>query len=271
MKNVITRSLTGIIYIGVIIGAIILGGWWFWSLTALFAILGITEFNNISDEHKLPKTLSVIDVVASLILTLAAFCNTDTVILLTAYTACLMIRAIAQLYTKADNPLNQLAHSFMGQVYVACPLAMLNLVYFTIATPALVMAMFILIWLNDTGAFCVGSLIGKHRLFERISPKKSWEGFWGGMAFCIGAAFLFRYAFSGFYGDLTISALVCYSIIVSVFATWGDLIESLIKRTLKIKDSGNLLPGHGGILDRVDSLLLVIPATMCYFIIINNL
>ena len=124
--------------------------------------------------------------------------------------------------------------------------------------------MFIMIWLNDTGAFCVGSMIGKHKLFPRISPNKSWEGFFGGVVFAIASAFVFKYGFPQYFDNISIGGLCGLGVVVSAFATWGDLVESLIKRTLGVKDSGTLLPGHGGILDRIDSLLLVVPASLLY-------
>ena len=124
--------------------------------------------------------------------------------------------------------------------------------------------MFVCIWLNDTGAYLVGCTIGKHRLFERISPKKSWEGFFGGMVFCI-AAGAFAHLLIG--GSQAI--WIPFAIIVSVFATWGDLVESLIKRTAGVKDSGNIMPGHGGVLDRIDSLLFVAPAILAYLFLVH--
>ena len=126
-----------------------------------------------------------------------------------------------------------------------------------------------MIWLNDTGAFCVGSMIGRRRLFERISPKKSWEGFWGGMAFSIIAGILLYLFGDGIFGVFDDSPWrwVALGIVVPVFATWGDLAESLLKRTVHVKDSGHLIPGHGGILDRIDSLLLVSPAVVIFLFI----
>ena len=122
------------------------------------------------------------------------------------------------------------------------------------------LSIFIFLWLSDTGAYCVGSLIGKHRLFERISPKKSWEGFWGGIAFNLVLAYILSTQFN------VLSQLEWYglAITVSIFATLGDLCESLLKRTLQIKDSGSILPGHGGMLDRFDSSLMAIPAAVVY-------
>ncbi len=131
------------------------------------------------------------------------------------------------------------------------------------------LAMFILIWLSDTGAFCVGSLMGRHKLFKRISPKKSWEGFFGGLLFCLAASAFFYFYGNGVFGYLNLWQLLGMGAVVCVFGTWGDLVESLIKRSLGVKDSGSLLPGHGGILDRIDSLLLVTPALLLYLVGVN--
>ena len=128
----------------------------------------------------------------------------------------------------------------------------------------MLLALFIFIWLNDTGAFCVGTLIGKRRLFERISPKKSWEGFWGGLGLCILLAVVISYWFNDVFSGPNLYTWIGLSIVVSVFSTLGDLCESLIKRSIGVKDSGKLLPGHGGILDRIDSLLLVSPTALFF-------
>jgi phosphatidate cytidylyltransferase len=127
-----------------------------------------------------------------------------------------------------------------------------------------------MIWLNDTGAYCVGSLLGKHRLCERLSPKKSWEGFFGGLVFCIAAGIVASYILSdSIYSFMIIT--ISLGVVVCVFATVGDLFESLIKRTLHVKDSGNLIPGHGGILDRIDSLLFVAPAVFFFYALVMSL
>jgi phosphatidate cytidylyltransferase len=128
--------------------------------------------------------------------------------------------------------------------------------------------MFIFIWLYDTGAYCIGMLLGKHRLFERISPKKSWEGVFGGIAACIAGAYATFYWFDEFFQVPDLATWIGLSVVVAVFATFGDLVESLVKRTVGVKDSGNILPGHGGILDRIDSLLLVAPAVLIYLMLV---
>ena len=280
MKNVFKRSLTGILYVALIVGAIFAGAWWFWGLTILFGILGVNEFNRITNKSFVSNTTTLLDLVGTvLIITAAApqFIQTGTILpdlrttalCLIGYFIYAIARFVIQLYLHAGHPLSHLAHSILGQVYIALPMAMLGALY-TIAGKHIVLVMFILIWLSDTGAFCVGSLIGKHKLFERISPNKSWEGFLGGLAFCLGVSTLLAVLFPGYFHNLNLWQMLGMGAVVCVFGTWGDLVESMIKRALGVKDSGSLLPGHGGILDRIDSLMLVVPALMLYFICIAS-
>lgn len=270
MKNVITRSITGLAYIALIVGAILGGNLWMLLLCLLFTVLGINEFNSISDNHKLPLVLNCLDIAGGVIMNLTCYGLLTTgwiaLLLPLLFIIYIMVRCIAALYLKESDYLAGLAHSFMAMVYVALPMTLLLATYMVSAVShSIVLLMFIMIWLNDTGAFCVGSLIGKHRLFERISPKKSWEGFFGGLAFAVIAGVV-AYLWLGDtkFAGYSLLALALYGALVSVFATWGDLVESQIKRTLGIKDSGKLLPGHGGILDRIDSLLMVAPLTFIY-------
>ncbi|KAA6305037.1 Phosphatidate cytidylyltransferase, partial [termite gut metagenome] len=175
---------------------------------------------------------------------------------------------ISELYLKRENPPANWAYTMLSQFYVALPYALLNVLAFQYDyaansvdyNPVIPLSIFIFIWLNDTGAYCVGSLIGKHKLFKRISPRKSWEGAIGGGALAIASSFVFAH----FFPVLSIIQWVGLALTVVVFGTWGDLTESLLKRQLGVKDSGNILPGHGGMLDRFDSALLAIPAAVIY-------
>jgi phosphatidate cytidylyltransferase len=184
-------------------------------------------------------------------------------IVFSAYFLYIAFVFISGLYAKRQDFLTCTASVFLGQLYIALPLSLLNLLAFPITGtyyPGLILALFVFIWINDTGAYIVGSLFGKHRLFERISPKKSWEGFWGGLLFTLASSFLLARLAPA----ISLYHWIAISLIVVLFATWGDLIESLMKRTLQVKDSGNILPGHGGLLDRFDSLLLAVYGVLFY-------
>lgn len=180
---------------------------------------------------------------------------------------------VSELYIDRENNILNWAFSFMSQLYIAMPFAAFNVLCF-INTPAGVtyyywyaLSVFFFIWSSDTGAYLVGCMIGKHRLFPRISPKKSWEGsIGGGVLAIIVSQILASFVPFAENIDSTMSRILWagMAIVIVFFGTWGDLVESLIKRKIGIKDSGNILPGHGGMLDRFDSSLLAIPAAVIY-------
>lgn len=271
MKNVVVRALSGIVYIALIVGALLAGQPWLSILTALFAALAFVEFQAVTfrSDGGLKPAIRIIDILFGVGLVISAGYGLmyATVGAITVFLCYPLVRLTVALYDKSGGAFYTSALSALSMIYIALPLAVLNILFDQLPHSShLVLMMFILIWLNDTGAFCVGSLFGKRRLFERLSPKKSWEGFFGGLAFCIlaGAAYALWYDKA----PLSVVEGVGFGIVVSVFATWGDLFESLIKRTSGVKDSGHLIPGHGGILDRIDSLLFVAPATMIYWLIL---
>ena len=271
LKNLVKRSLSGIIYVALIVACVILGGWWFNALLLLFTILGVVEFHSLVDKSVSKKT-SVVPLVTDLLASVALVLGMSySLAFLAIFILCLIVRLIAQLYIHEDAPLVRLAYSYMGVFYIALPLGLLGFIMEMLGediAKALLLTMFVMIWLNDTGAFLVGSSMGRHKLFPSISPKKSWEGAIGGVIFSIGAAFVVKYCFPDYFDSVTIVQLCVMGLIVGIISIWGDLVESMIKRTLHVKDSGNLIPGHGGILDRIDSLLLVAPAVAVYFFII---
>ena len=170
---------------------------------------------------------------------------------------------IAELFKKHAYPLENIAIGILGVIYVAVPLSLAHFIVFTedgMYSPNLMIALLALIWIYDSGAYLFGISLGKHRLFERISPKKSWEGSIGGTLMALAAAFLI----SKQIGEIGLVHWLILTLLVTVMSTFGDLSESLLKRRFGLKDSGQLIPGHGGLLDRFDSLLFAIPVFVCY-------
>lgn len=269
MKNLITRSISGLIYIAVIVVCVLAGKWSFMGLTILFCVFGLLEFNHLGLAAAKPATrnwLTAADALggAILITTVTLYITSGCIIPFAVYLLYLLARLTAQLYIKEEGCTSMLTCSLTGQMYIALPLALVNII--EQYSPHLVLIMFVFIWINDTGAYIVGSTCGKRRLFPRISPKKSWEGFWGGAAFCLVASLAIAYLLGDFIPQLRKGDIIALAEITVVFATFGDLVESMIKRNLHVKDFGNIIPGHGGILDRIDSLLFVIMSTLCYLI-----
>jgi len=178
---------------------------------------------------------------------------------------------ICELYANRKNPIERLAYIFFGQGYIAVPFSVLNVLAFPesgangrVYQWIWIIALFVFIWANDTGAYLIGVSIGKHRLFERISPKKSWEGFFGGMTLSVSCSLILSYLCP----QIPLLHWVGLGVFIVVLATFGDLTESLIKRTLGVKDSGKALPGHGGFLDRFDSMLFAIYVLAFYIEIV---
>ena len=176
----------------------------------------------------------------------------------------------SELYLKNENPIHDWAYTMLSQMYIALPLSMASVLAFDVQPDGLVhydmmvpLMVFVFLWVNDSGAYCAGSLFGRHKLFPRISPGKTWEGSIGGGLLVLIVAGAVGW-WLGQSHPLNILMWMGLGVVVVVFGTLGDLVESLFKRTLGIKDSGNILPGHGGMLDRFDSSLIAIPAAVVY-------
>ena len=282
MKNFIVRTITAVFFVAAIVSCFLRPE----AMILLFGLVtGMTiwEFTRLVNERENVNVNQMISTVAGVYLFLAmAGYNSGLTpaAVFIPYLITLIYLMVAELYLKQPDPVNDWAYTMMSQLYIALPFSMLSVlafqsddtgIHYTWTVP---LSVFIFLWINDTGAYLCGSLLGKHKLFPRISPGKSWEGSLGGGILVILVAVLVWYL-SELYGEnpLGLSAIewAGLGLTVVVFGTWGDLVESLFKRTLGIKDSGNILPGHGGMLDRFDSSLMAIPAAVVYLYTISIL
>lgn len=277
-SNFIQRTITGTVFVAVLIGGIIGGPVSFSILFAVITALTVYEFGTIVGKQDGVRINRAVCALAGAFLFfgfayIGVAPGRNEVLI--PYLFLLVYLMICELYLKRKNPLNNIAYTMMSQMYIALPFSLLNVLAFhtdltgsvSEYNPILPLSIFIFTWVNDTGAYCTGVLFGKHRLFERISPKKSWEGSIGGGAFSIIAAAVLAH----FFPFMPLGVWIGLGLTIVVFGTWGDLTESLLKRTLGIKDSGNILPGHGGMLDRFDSTLMAVPASVVYLYLISIL
>ena len=268
LKSLAIRTVTGAVFVAVIVCSILCNEYTFALVFAAFAALASAEFYRLVDDlTHAPRGTLFVDIMGSILLfiTFYTYATKDfdaSSIITVPYLVYFLVRFIMQLYDKVERPLEGWAYSFLGQIYVALPFAMCNVLYFRFS-PIILLSLFVFIWVNDSGAYLVGCTIGRHRLYERISPKKSWEGFWGGLVLAACVA----YVASLYLDILNTWQWIGLALTCSIFGTWGDLCESLIKRSLDVKDSGKSLPGHGGWLDRFDSVLLAVPASILYLFI----
>ncbi len=236
MNNVIVRSISGIVYIALIVGCIFAGDIFFFILTSLFSVTGMYEFTrmaHIGEAEGMPYArATAAEVLFSALIPLLAFTPDPALMYVTAMMTYFLVRAILGLNDTRDHAFREVAKSVTGIVYVSSPLLVLNLLYASgEGMHVLVLLMFVMIWLNDTGAFCVGSLIGKRKLCQRLSPKKSWEGFWGGMAWCVIFSVVCFYYFDAL--NLELWQWIVLGVLTSLMSTWGDLFESMLKRTVR--------------------------------------
>ena len=276
MKNLIVRSITGVFFVAAIVVCFMEPA----AMEFLFALvtgLSIWEYCGLVNNVKGVQVNRFISTVAGVYFFLAAggFCSglVPTAAVFIPYLLTIVYLFISELYAKTENAVNDLAYTMLGQMYIALPFSTINVLAFNVAADGSVvfnylipLCVFIFLWANDTGAYCAGSLLGRHKLFPRVSPGKSWEGSIGGAVIVLIVAFFIgRYENgTGVDTGLTVMQWMGLGLVVVVFGTWGDLVESLFKRTLGIKDSGNILPGHGGMLDRFDSSLMAMPASVIY-------
>ena len=276
MKNLILRALTGAVYVGAIVAGIMLPAPALWILVFLLALGANAEYHRLTVNlatFENPNLVFYDTLGVVMVALLPSATNSPNTLLCMALFIMLYLisRPIVSLYhSDMRASLHNLAYAMLGIIYVGLPLGTMGFtgILFAGSGRWLILGMFILIWVNDTGAFIIGSMLGKNKLFERLSPKKSWEGFFGGFLFSIiGGVVYYFCAKNHLPAQFNAVTFAIYGAVVSVVATWGDLFESMIKRAAGVKDSGKLLPGHGGVLDRIDSLLFVAPATLIFMLV----
>ena len=270
-KNFIVRTITGVLFVAVLVTCF----FWPLSMVLLFALItGLTiwEFGGLVNQWDDIQVNRFISTVAGvyLFLAMAGYCMGITrATVFVPYLITLIYLLVAELFTKAVNPINNWAYTMLSQMYIALPFSTINVLAFQTGGEGnynfvLPLSVFVFLWVNDTGAYCAGSLFGKNKLFPRVSPGKSWEGSVGGAILVLVVAAIVGWLTADGESGWSIPVWMGPGWVIVVFGTLGDLVESLFKRTLGVKDSGSILPGHGGMLDRFDSSLLAIPAAVVY-------
>ena len=272
-SNLVTRTITGVLFVAIMVcgflrpEAIIF-------LFALITGMAIWEYCGLVNDIEGVSVNRFISTVAGVYFFIAVAAWRSGIVtnfvIFVPYLLTVIYLFASELYLKNENPVHDWAYTMLSQMFIALPLSMINILAFDVQSDGFVhydmmipLMLFVFLWVNDSGAYCSGSLFGRHKLFPRISPGKTWEGSIGGGILVLVVAVVVGYLL----GDghtLSIPMWMGLGLVVVVFGTLGDLVESLFKRTLGIKDSGNILPGHGGILDRFDSSLMAIPAAVVY-------
>lgn len=266
MNNLVTRTLSGAVFIAIVAGAILWNPLAYVGVFLAVVIWSLLEFYDIIIKDRVHAS-KFTGILCGAVLFVAGFFYAQGIVsgeVFLVFIPLLVILFIAHLYSAEHNSFRGVAYTITGVVYIALPFSLCNgLVYphhDTQYVKGILLGFFILLWINDTFAYLTGIVFGKHRLFERISPKKSWEGFFGGLLFTIA----FSLPVTGLFPVLPYYHWMAIAAITSIFGVYGDLLESMLKRNLKIKDSGRFLPGHGGILDRFDAVLLAAPVVFFY-------
>jgi phosphatidate cytidylyltransferase len=271
MKEITIRSITGAALVLAIVVSILLGPIVFAALFLIITLLGTYEYYKMIQASKYrPQTVfgTSLSVMLYILMVLVSMRILDPSYL-TLSVVLFFIVPIRELYRNHASPIPNIAQTLFGILYVGLTLGLLNFLFYYghdgTQSFHLILVFFVILWTSDTFAYLTGISIGKHRLFERISPKKSWEGFFGGLIAALGVGYISSF----FFEEYSWIEWLGYAAVTAVAGVYGDLVQSMFKRSLGIKDSGNILPGHGGILDRFDAVLLAIPAAIAYIMLIN--
>ena len=273
MNNTVTRTLSGICFLAIVIGGLLFNKYLYAVLFTFMMVTMLYEFYRMTMGDLFPRS-RMLAILLGCCVFLSLFCimafRLD-VRLVSVGAIILLLLMISTLFVKDKADFKLFAFLYTGLMYIAVPLALSNFVVFDKAgnfdgRPML--AFFIIIWASDVGAYCLGMLLGKYtgKLFPSVSPKKTWAGFWGGLLFAVLAGLIL--VWTGLWTYPWYHAVIL-SVIMHVAGVFGDLFESQWKRVCEIKDSGNIIPGHGGMLDRFDSALFAIPAGVIYLVLIG--
>lgn len=272
LKNFIIRTLSGIVMVATLIGATL-----FSKLTFVLLLLAITlggewEFYRLAKKAgtspqrfvgMLAGTMMIVAAAAALHEILAI-----TAVAMVAFMILIPMPLIFELYRKSATPMANVGITYAGVIYVALPMALLTFFPMMLGNgewkPWSVILYIFIIWANDVFAYLFGITLGKHRLFERISPKKSWEGFFGGLLGAMAMGFVAAKVL-----DANVAMWIGLALIAAITGVFGDLVESLLKRSVDVKDSGSFIPGHGGWLDRFDALIFSVPFAFIYLVIVE--
>lgn len=271
MSNLVKRAIFGTLYVAVMLIAVeTQQPTLFITIFSFLAFVGIWEYSSIVQVNRTRPLRTILDGIAASYLIAITYLQIGGIGLL-PYMLYLIFVVVRSIYSERELQPIELGKTLLGQFYIALPLVAAT--YLKIDHSAMLLLGLVCIWINDTGAFIAGSTLGKHgrhRLFPSVSPKKSWEGFYGG-AIASACASYILVSYTSLHFPIGGLWAIAVGILIAIFATWGDLFESMLKRQAGVKDSGNIIPGHGGILDRIDSILFVMPLLYILLIAIESL
>jgi len=274
MSGLIERALTAIVFVVVMLGGLFYNKYSFLGLFGLITLLSLWEFYNLTLKNASNDFLRKIYATALGIIPFLMAAgyhingNFDALLFLKSHFLIILpfifLTFIIELFTNSKAPFNNIGIIFLGLIYIGIPFTLVQFIAIDGVEfqPVIILGLLLLTWGNDTGAYLIGSVIGKTPLFPRISPKKTWEGSLGGVA----VTFLIAWLLSIYTKELTLQNWLVLAGIVSTFGSVGDLIESMLKRSLGVKDSGTIMPGHGGFLDRFDAFMYMIPFAATYLL-----
>ncbi len=271
MSELVKRALFGAIYVGVLVATLLLKNIaLFLTLFSFFIFVGIWEYETMFKLNRIRPLRKILDGLAGVYLFIAIYLamsravEVETLKLFLPYLTYLLYIFIRAIYSDRELMPEHLAKVIFGQVYVGGLFACAIPLYTSPFGELLLLFIFINIWANDTGAYIFGSKFGKRRLFPSVSPKKSWEGFWGGLFIVLITSLALASSLK-----LEWYQALLFGLVISVASTWGDLFESMLKRSAGVKDSGKIIPGHGGVLDRLDSFMFSAPAVLLFVLCLS--